>query len=287
MVIQGRLPGTARIGGIRLAVSNLARSLSFYTDVLGLAIKTRTADVAALTAHDSDNVLVELQKIAGVRPVTRQTRLGLYHFAMLLPSRSSLASFVEHLVDRHVRFGSSDHLVSEALYLSDPDGIQIEVYADRARSGWRFIDGEVELGSSPLRFEELLATRHEFWSGAPAGTTLGHLHFYVGDLAEARRFYNHALGFDIVHASSPGVLFLSAGGYHHHVGLNTWAQGASLVEPTDARLLSWELLLDDEEQVSEIQKRLQDAGFPELVDPWHNRLQLRALAPEGEAEGTP
>ena len=278
---SGVLPASARIGRVQLAVSNLQTSLSFYTTVLGLAVQSRSANSAVLTAQDSADVLVELQEVAGTRPITRGSRLGLYHFAVLLPSRGALAGFVEHLRDRRVNFGSADHWVSEALYLADPDNLQIEVYADRRRSEWTFRDDEIELGADPLRLAELLAMPHERWSGAPPGTTLGHLHFYVTDLERARKFYCEALGLGVAHSSFPGVVFVSAGGYHHHVGLNTWAKGAIPVTPMDARLLSWELLLETDEQVADAKARFERAGFLDLVDPWQNRLLLRTVTQEG------
>lgn len=272
MSTKGLLPDNAQIGRVRLAVSDLSRSVSFYTSALGLSVKSKSGDLAALTAQGSSDVLVELQEIAGVKPLARGSRLGLYHFALLFPSRDILASFVEHLLDMHVNFGSSDHGVSEALYLTDPDGIQIEVYADRPRSSWTSTQGELLLTSGPLHFDQLLAIPHETWTGAPAHTILGHLHFWVGDLQQAHKFYCEGLGFDIVHSSVPGVLFISAGGYHHHVALNTLARNATPVEPADARLLSWELLLENETQVLDAKERLKRGAFPELIDPWQIRV---------------
>lgn len=274
------LPATTRIGRVRLAVSNLARSLQFYTLALGFRVRTKTESFAVLTPQDSEEVLLELQQLEGIRPVVRATRLGLYHYALLLPTRSSLASIVEHLHAIEVPFGSSDHLVSEALYLADPDGIQIEIYADRPRSQWTYRHGEIELAGDPLRFGELLAIPHPVWTGMPAATTLGHMHFYVSDLERARRFYCDGLGFEIAHSSYSGVLFISAGGYHHHVGLNTWAKTATPILPTDARLLSWELLLEDDGQVECAKQRLQQTGISGLTDPWGSQVVLTSRTPD-------
>ena len=282
MHTKALLPDVAHIGRIRLAVSDLSQSLSYYTEVLGLSVQSRSAGLAALTAHGSREVLIELQEMAEITPLAQRSRLGLYHFALLLPSRGSLASFVEHLVESHIRFGASDHGVSEALYLTDPDGIQIEVYADCPRSNWPFIQGELQMSTEPLHFNNLLAVPHDPWSGDPADTRMGHVHFFVGDLQQARKFYCDALGFDVMLSSYPGALFVSAGGYHHHVGLNTWAKGAPVANATDPRLLSWELVLENETQVAEATRRVETAGFPGLVDPWRNKLVLTTRA---HAEG--
>jgi catechol 2,3-dioxygenase len=285
MSANSRLPDTARIGQIRLAISDLEQSLNFYTRVLGLSVQAKSHDFAALTAHNASRVLIELQQLPGLQPLAKASRLGLYHFALLLPTRADLASFVEHLAAHKIRFGSSDHTVSEALYLTDPDGIHIEVYADRPRAQWAYSEGEIVLTSHELHFHDLLAVPHRIWSAAPANTTLGHLHFWVSDLKLAHQFYCEGVGFEVMHSSFDGVVFISAGGYHHHVGLNTWAKGARLTEATDPRLLSWELLLESEVQVHEVAERLRQAGFTEAVDPWQNKL-LPAIRGENSRPGT-
>ena len=164
----------------------------------------------------------------------RGGQLGLYHFAILLPDRAALGRFVAHLARIGERAGASDHLVSEALYLSDPDGLGIEVYADRPRATWRY-DGQRQLAmdTRPLDLNSLVqAAGGEPWTGMPAGTVMGHVHLHVGDIERAAAFYHAALGLDKVVWSYPGALFLSAGGYHHHVGLNTWA-GPGATRPRD------------------------------------------------------
>jgi catechol 2,3-dioxygenase len=271
------LPETTHLGRIRLAVSDLSRSLRFYEDILGLRVIHSSGKSAELTANHSSAVLIELEEIEGVKPLAQGSRLGLYHYALLLPSRGALASFAEHLVSRAIRFGSADHLVSEALYLQDPDGIQIEVYSDRPRAAWTYDRGELQMGVERLRFEDLFGVPHPTWNGAPPETILGHVHFHVGDLEMARKFYCEGLGFDAMAWSYPGALFVSAGGYHHHIGLNIWAEGSPVARPTDARLLSWELVLESESQVIEATDRLKTAGFSALVDPWKIKLVLTSL----------
>src|SRR5262245_59524030 len=213
-----RLPGQARIGRVRLQVSDLTRSLAYYTDVLGFTVSMREGDIAVLATTDAVP-LVELQERKGSRPVPRHGRLGLYHFAILLPDRQALGRFLAHLAEVGAYAASADHLVSEAIYLTDPDGLGIEVYADRPRAQWEINGREIAMATEPLDLRGLVrAGGGERWAGMPPGTTIGHVHFHVATLSEAEAFYHSALGFHKVVWSYPGALFLSAGGYHHHVG---------------------------------------------------------------------
>lgn len=240
-----RMPADLRLGQVRLQISDLERSLAYYQRVLGMRVLDRADAQATLGAHDDDTPLVVLHERRGVRSVARQGLLGLYHFAILLPDRASLGRFIAHLAPLGERAGASDHLVSEALYLRDPDGLGIEVYADRPRSGWRTDAGQLVMGTEPLDLAAVVAeARDEPWTGMPAGTRMGHLHLHVGDLEEASRFYHEALGLDRTVWNYPGALFLSAGGYHHHLGLNTWAgPGARPAGDDDARLLEWGIVI--------------------------------------------
>ncbi|HEX2190176.1 MAG TPA: VOC family protein [Longimicrobiaceae bacterium] len=281
-----RLPDATRLGPVRLQVAELDRSLAFYRDVLGLRVLEREGSRAALAAHGDERVLVELNGRPGATPAGRRARLGLYHFAILLPDRPSLGRFVQHLAEAGVRAGAGDHLVSEAFYLSDPDGLGIEVYADRPRGAWRRIGRELMLATDPVDVAGVLrAAGGERWSGMPAGTAIGHVHLHVGDLEQAAAFFSEALGFDRITWSYPGALFLGAGGYHHHLGTNTWAgPGARPPEAGDARLLEWTVELPDAESVAAASRSLADAGYPaertpdgEVVaqDPWGTRVRLR------------
>ncbi|SNS94133.1 catechol 2,3-dioxygenase [Granulicella rosea] len=278
-----RLPATAHVGRVRLAVSNLERSIAFYRDIIGLAVQSSDAHTASLGPHDTDKVLLELEEQPGLKPVRARSRLGLYHTAFLLPTRDALASFVQHLADRGAQFGAADHLFSEALYLTDPDGLEVEVYADIRRDRWvyeRRAEGVELIGAvKPLNFAHLLQTPPEKWQGAPAGTTVGHMHFYVGDLAQGRAFYHAALGMSIASWSLPNALFVSAGGYHHHVGFNTWAARSGPATDQDARLLWWELILPDAESIRQTKASLEAAGYPAadntFADPWGIRMALK------------
>jgi catechol 2,3-dioxygenase len=272
------------VGKVRLAVSNLERSIAFYRDVIGLAMLSVDAgkSISRLGAHGETRVLLELEA-SGVEPVGRHTRLGLYHTAFLLPSRESFSAFVQHLNQLRVRFGAGDHLVSEALYLSDPDGLQVEVYVDRPRSTWQTNAGEIVMATDPVRFDQLPKVAPDSWKGAPAGTTVGHVHFYVGDLERAAAFYRDGLGLDATCWRYPGALFLGAGGYHHHVGTNLWAAGSPPASARDARLLFWELRVPNQEEIERVAARMSTGGFREeataeglrsFTDPWGITVML-------------
>ena len=280
-----RLPGATRPGRVRLQVSDLRRSLDWYQEVLGLRALELAEGCASLGPQDGGSVLVELHERPGASPVPRRGRLGLYHFAILLPDRAALGTFVRHLSELDERAGASDHLVSEALYLTDPDGLGIEVYADRPRTAWRLRGAELVMATEPLDLGSLLrAAGDATWQGTPAGTTIGHVHLHVGDLGMAAAFYHEALGLDKVVWSYPGALFLSAGGYHHHLGVNTWAAGAEPARADEARLLDWELLLPDAAAVERTLASLEGAGYlaerdqagATVADPWGTRLRIAA-----------
>lgn len=272
-----RLPAATRPGPVRLQVAELDRSLAFYRDVLGFGVLDRADGSATLGA---DRPLVVLEEKPGARPVPRRGRLGLFHVAFLLPSRADLGRFVRHLADLGVPAGASDHLVSEALYLSDPDGLGIEVYADRPREAWRRDGRQIAMATEPLDLQDVVRDAGNTpWDGAPDGTTVGHVHLHVGALDRAAAFYHEALGLDKIVWGYPGALFLSVGGYHHHLGLNTWAAGAPPAGEDDARLLEWSLVLPSESDIEAVVESLSAAGHPvgpdrRVADPWGTTLRL-------------
>ena len=268
-----RLPDGTHVGAVAIQIANLERSLEFYEGVIGYRTLGRhdgaTGPVALLGNHSDDRVLFELHEKRGVRAVAHRSRLGLYHSAVLLPSRADLGRFITHATGLGVHVGSSDHLVSESTYLVDPDGLTVEVYRDRPRSEWIVNEnGEIVSGILPLDVE---AVRHDSghtrWAGLPGGTTIGHVHFYVGDLATASTFYVDGLGFDRVIWSLPGALFLSAAGYHHHVGVNVWAAGAPVATDDDARLLRWDLVVPDSAAVGAAAESLASQSIQPLQHP--------------------
>ena len=287
-----RLPDAARIGAVRLQVSDLERSLEYYTTVLGFRVLSQTDSVAVLGPNGGSAPLIELHERRGVRPVPRRGLLGLYHFAILLPDRQALGRFVAHLVDVGAHAGSADHLVSEALYLSDPDGLGIEVYADRPRSAWKANGREIAMTTEPLDLRGLVREAgDQRWTGMPAGSVIGHVHFHVGAIREAEAFYHSALGFDKMAWTYPGALFLSAGGYHHHVGTNIWAAGSPAATRDDARLLEWELVLPTAADVDAAAANAAVAGYingatvrrcdgaPLFSDPWGITVRITRSNP--------
>ena len=269
------------MGAVELQVTDLEQSLEFYRDFLGFADISSNADSAMLGVDGTP--LVELR--SGAKSKMRGRRLGLYHFAILLPDRPSLGSALEHLVRNGLHPGASDHLVSEALYLNDPDGLGIEIYRDRPRAEWNVAGRQLSMATDPLDFDAVLhAGRDEQWAGMPSGTMIGHVHLHVGNIEAARAFYHDAVGLDVIVWSYPGALFLSAGGYHHHLGTNTWAgPSATPPEPDEPRLLRWQLVLPNASDVASVASNISAKSFsvtPEepggsiAQDPWGTALQL-------------
>lgn len=279
-----RLPAETRLGHVSLQVADLARSLAYYERVLGLRVLERTESAALLGTQIGDTPLVHLAERRGASQSQHHARLGLYHYAILLPDRPALGRFISHLDEIGVRAGAADHLVSEALYLQDPDGLGIEVYADRPKSRWTTIGRQLRMVSEALDFRDVIsAAGGERWSGAPAGTVMGHVHLQVDDLEQAAAFYHSALGFDKMVWDHEGALFLGAGGYHHHLGLNTWVRaGATRPADAEAKLLEWRIILPSASDVRQAAESLASAGYAVTgdgddrlaMDPWGTRVRL-------------
>ena len=249
-----------RMGLVELSVADLARSLDYWREAIGLRTLSREDGTATLGV---DEPLLRLVERPGARPDTGHT--GLYHVALLVPDRPSLARFLAHAARERIPLqGLSDHAVSEAIYLRDPDLHGIEVYADRPRPQW---DGRVlELMTTlPLRVDDLLAELEdpaaEPFAGLPPGTSMGHVHFRVADVDEAVRFYRDVLGLGLTAQLGPAAAFLSAGGYHHHVGANTWeSRGAGPAPDGLATLRHATVLLPDEAERDRVAARVADSG---------------------------
>ncbi|HXE81102.1 MAG TPA: VOC family protein [Vicinamibacterales bacterium] len=282
-----RLPDASRVGGVCLLVSDLPRSLDYYQQVIGLAVHSSDPKEAVLGPHGDDRPLLTLRTRSGVTRA-RRGAFGLYHFALLLPDRSDLGRFLAHVSALGLHVGMADHLVSEALYLWDPDGLGIEVYADRPRSTWQVRGRELAMTTDPLDERSVVAAGGgAAWTGCPAGTTVGHVHLHVGSLEAAEAFYHRAVGFDKIVWSYPGALFLSAGGYHHHLGTNVWSRGPS--PPADsAQLLEWEIVVPSAADAAAPRDSLRSAGYAVdeagtgflVADPWGTRLRIRAHTPD-------
>lgn len=231
------LPLDAHIGQVSLTVSDLDRSLLFYTDVLGFEEAHRDQRVSSLAAPGG-RVIIELhERTDAIRRPRRSS--GLFHFAILVPSRAALGRSLRRLADKRWPIsGASDHLVSEALYLDDPDGLGIEIYRDRPRESWQRVleSGEIAMATDPLDLQGVLDEpgAETPWQGLEAGTIMGHVHLHVPHLDTAEALYCNQIGFDPILRRYPGALFVSAGGYHHHLGLNIWAGAGAPPPPENA-----------------------------------------------------
>jgi catechol 2,3-dioxygenase len=283
-----RLHGEATLGAVHLQVADLARSVAYYDRVIGLQSIASDDTTVSLGARGDSAPLVVLHHREGAAPVPKRGRLGLYHFAILLPNREALGRFIAHLAAIGAYAGMSDHLVSEAVYLTDPDGLGIEVYADRPRESWRIANNKLEMATLTLDAADLVrASRGIAWDGMPPGTRIGHVHLFVSDLESAERFYHEGLGLDKVLLEFPGALFMSAGGYHHHLGTNTWAAGAPRAEAGDARLLEWSVVLPSAADVEETARALERAGATIsrtggdviAADPWGTIVRVTTKDP--------
>jgi catechol 2,3-dioxygenase len=259
-------------GSVSLTVSDLQRSRSFYEGVLGLRAEELADGGLALGAPGmpADRSLVRLYGDASAPALDRRAT-GLYHLAILLPSRVDLATALLRLAQtRWPLDGASDHLVSEALYLSDPDGNGIEIYRDRPRDEWRYDGGQLAMATLPLDLRSIVAelgSDRVAQPAVPAGTVIGHVHLQVADVASAEAFYHGILGFDVTARGYPGALFVSAGGYHHHIGLNTWhSAGSGPASPGSVGLRSYEVWLPSATELERVLDRVRRAGLQATVD---------------------
>ena len=280
---ESTLPAEAAPGAVRLVVADLDRTTEFYERTLGIEPLERSTEIVRLGA--GDGALVELVHDPGA-PARPQGTTGLFHLAILVPDRPALAATLRRVAGAGWRFtGASDHLVSEALYLRDPEGNGIEIYRDRPREDWPRANGTIQMDSLPLDLEDLLTEPEPAQAERmPPQTRMGHVHLNVSDLAASEGFYTGLLGFDVTVRGYPGALFLSAGGYHHHVGLNTWGGEGAPQPPPGARGLRWfELVLPSGSALHETAARLEQGGFvpqPQdagvlVSDPAGNGILLR------------
>lgn len=270
------------VGQVNLKVQSIERSIAFYERVIGFKVLERTERQAKLTA-DGKTALLSIEQPIDVEPKQSRTT-GLYHFAILLPTRSDLIKIVRHFAEIGLQFGSSDHLVSEALYLSDLDGNGIEIYIDRDASEWKWANGEVAMTVDPLNFTDLLSKGvNDLWKGMPEDAVMGHIHLHVSNLVDTEEFYTKGLGFEVVNRYGNQALFISDGKYHHHIGLNTWnGVGAPKPSAQSVGLESFTLMLPSEETKNEMMNRLERIGAPVIeengatiaVDPSGNRIIL-------------
>ena len=278
------LPATLRLGPVDLNVTDLDRSLPFYEDAIGLRLHRRDDGVAAMGAGADD--LLVLHEQSDARPARRHA--GLYHYALLHPSRLELARAGRRLVETRTSIsGASDHGISEAIYLPDPDGNGIELAADRPRQRWGDLRDPTVIGPRPLNMEALLglASAEQPRPQSDRGLTVGHVHLHVGDIDRGLAFYRDVLGFEAM-TLFPSAAFVSAGGYHHHLAFNTWRGEDVPPAPADAvGLRRWTVLLDDQAQVDEVAERVGAAGIDHerpdgallVRDPWDNAVLFTRL----------
>jgi catechol 2,3-dioxygenase len=275
-----------RIGAVHLTISDLRRSIRFYETHLGFLVHRRDDRTAWLGAGGPDLLTLSQCETA---PRVRGTT-GLYHFAILVPSRAELARSLRRLVATDtIMQGAADHGVSEALYLADEDGIGIEIYRDRPRDQWPVVAGQLRMGADPMDLEALLteAGRAESGAGLAADTVIGHVHLHVSRIEEAHAFYVGLLGFELTQRYGPSALFVAAGGYHHHIGLNTWAGvGAPPPPPGAIGLKHFVVALPNGAALAAAAERLRAAGVESqaieggllIHDPAKNAILLKGQA---------
>ncbi|MER1988981.1 MAG: VOC family protein [Solibacillus isronensis] len=246
---------------VQLKVSNLVRSIEYYTTVIGFKVLQQTETEAYLTA-DGQTSLVSLVEVQNAQPL-KQGFAGLYHLALLLPSRKDLGNIVQHFVNMNIRLGAADHDVSEALYLNDPDGNGIEIYIDRHESEWTWNqDEQVHMVTEQLNFQPILAAADGNWNGLPADTVMGHVHLSVVNLDKSEQFYTNVLDYNVVTRYGAQALFVSTGKYHHHFGLNTWNSNNGHAPTNDmVGLKSFTVVLKDAEYAEKVKQSLTTNGF--------------------------
>ncbi|MDQ0297748.1 catechol 2,3-dioxygenase [Salibacterium salarium] len=282
--METSLHSTTKIGQVTLYISDLSTSLHFYQNQLGFQVIKQTSNVAYLSV-DGETTLIVLEQIDQAVSKPQRTT-GLYHFAVLVPDRPSLALALRRLLEiGYPLQGAADHDFSEAVYLSDPDGNGVELYRDRDRSVWKYDkEGYVHAPTVPLDADGLLQEAEgRQWNGMPAGTVIGHVHLHVGQLEAAETFYVQGLGFDPTVYIEDHALFVAAGGYHHHVGLNIWAGKNAPPPPEKAvGLKEYTLILASQKELKQAEERLEkvnasyecDNNTIVADDPSGNRIRL-------------
>lgn len=274
----------AQIGTVCLNVSHLDETADFYVNNLGFELIQQEAGTIHLGV--GEKILLILKEKLGAKQYPGRT--GLYHFAILVPSRRALARSLRHLSETKTPLqGFADHWVSEAIYLADPEGNGIEIYRDRSRDQWPLQDGRIQMSTEPLDIEGILgeiAGESTSWTGLEPGTQIGHIHLQVSDISSADQFYTGVIGFDLIMHFGPSAGFVSAGGYHHHVGYNTWSSRGAGKPPDDAGGLAWYTIdLPSDEALERLKLQVTSSGHKvdiidgrlTLEDPSANRIILR------------
>jgi len=286
--MTGIIDSAASLGCVTLTVADLEPLAAFYRNAIGLHELRRSEDTVELGAPGGDALVTLVGRPAAPPRPPRTT--GLFHLALLVPSREELARALRRVTAAgHGFTGASDHLVSEALYLDDPEGNGLEIYRDRPREEWRYEDGALEMGTLPLDVDGVIASDPSpnggIDEGMATGSRIGHVHLQVATIPAAEEFYVGALGFEPTVRAYPGVLFVSAGGYHHHLGLNTWAGRGAPPPPSGSRgLRSFTVILSNKEELARTVAAVADGGVEPIeedgqlvvTDPFGNRAALTA-----------
>ncbi|MBP2547570.1 catechol 2,3-dioxygenase [Neorhizobium galegae] len=274
----------AHVGTAHLQVTDLDRTAAFYRQIIGLSVLEEAPSGTVLGVDGTPLLTLSTGKDVARAP---RNAAGLFHTAFLVPDRAELGAWLAHAVHHGVRLdGASDHLVSEAIYLSDPEGNGIEIYRDRAPLEWSYQpDGTVTMATNRLDLQALYdGARKEGWAGMAAGTAIGHIHLQVGAIPEADAFYRDVLGLKIM-ARYPGASFFATGGYHHHVAANIWnSRGAGARQKTMSGLAGYTLKFEDKAALETARQALEklevatsrSAEGLSLVDPWGIGLTLAA-----------
>lgn len=259
-----KIPDNTKIQSIDLRVRDLETSLNFYSHLLGFKEIERKGNNSFLSASGDYPYLIKLVEDKNAKPKPPRTT-GLYHLAIRFPSRKELARVFLRLFDNKIKFqGFSDHLVSEAIYLSDPDGNGIELYVDKPRETWKWKSGQIQMETLPLDLSVLTneLDDREIWNGIHPDTDIGHIHLSVSNLFKAEQVYNEVIGFNITNSSYPGALFFSAGRYHHHIGTNIWStrNGNPPLE-NSLGLISFTIKIPDKDFLKSIEYRAKDLNI--------------------------
>ena len=262
---ESQLPDSTRISYAQLCVSDSGQALRFYRDLLGLVEIRSEGNTTSLSASATQKPLLLITEDPDAKPRDARSP-GLFHLALLYPRRKDLAAILKRLTLHRWPFqGFADHGVSEALYLADPDGNGVELYVDRPRAEWLYRNGQLEMVTEPLNLEDLLSELNRPGENElpyPQGVSIGHIHLQVSSLRAAEEFYHKALGFDITQRNFPGALFLSAGGYHHHLGVNVWNSRGTSPAPADSRgLTRFGIHLGNEQALQSLAEQFRSTPF--------------------------
>lgn len=253
------------VGKVGIRSRDAQALADYYMAVVGLQEVARRPGVIVLGA--GDNGLLEIEEAKSLRPDDPRSA-GLFHTAFLLPKRADLARWTQHAIDRQIRIdGASDHLVSEAIYLTDPEGNGIEIYTDRSPMAWQWDGSSVRMATEALDFQDLMSThapKSGDWAGAPDGTIIGHVHLRVGDAREAEAWWNESMRFDTVARYGPSAVFLSTGGYHHHIGANVWHSRGAGQRDADRTGLGW------------VELKAKNGPSMAVTDPWGTEVRVLA-----------